>query len=120
MPKSIHTCKDLYSFMRILEKHSLCPGVFIEKYHDLPIDSDAPIFKKKDGQPAAFVEPIPSNYDKNLLDLLTVPFSSLLVEHAYNVNLAKIEEGLLFNPSSWEFIGFVDLEYDDASLASYL
>ena len=23
MPKSIHTCKDLYSFMRILEKHSM-------------------------------------------------------------------------------------------------
>ena len=68
MPKSIHTCKDLYSFMRILEKHSLCPGVSIEKYHDLPsIDSDVPIFKNKDGQPAAFVEPIPSNYDKKLI-----------------------------------------------------
>ena len=67
MPKSIHTCKDLYSFMQILEKYSLCPGVSIEKYHDLPIDSDVPIFKNKDGQPAAFVEPIPSNYDKNLI-----------------------------------------------------
>ena len=26
-----------------------------------------PIFKNKDGQPAAFVEPIPSNYDKKLI-----------------------------------------------------
>ena len=67
MPKSIHTCKDLYSFMQILEKYSLCPGVSIEKYHDLPIDGDVPIFKNKDGQPAAFVEPIPSNYDKKLI-----------------------------------------------------
>ena len=30
----------------------------------------------------------------------------------------KIKEGLLFDPSSWELIGFVDLECDDASLAS--
>ena len=67
LPKSIHTQKDLYSFMQTLEKHSLCPGVSIEKYHDLPIDSDAPVFKNNDGQPAAFVEPIPSNFDQKLV-----------------------------------------------------
>ena len=31
--------------------------------------------------------------------------------------MIKIKEGLLFDPSSWELIGFVDLECDDASLA---
>ena len=30
----------------------------------------------------------------------------------------KIKEGLLFDPSSWELIGFVGLECDDVSLAS--
>ena len=29
----------------------------------------------------------------------------------------KIKEGLLFDQSSWELIGFVDFEYDNASPA---
>ena len=59
----VRTCIRLCKYWR----NSLCPGVSIEKYHDLPIDGDVPIFKNNDGQPAAFVEPIPSNYDKKLI-----------------------------------------------------
>lgn len=81
MPKSIHT-KDLYSFMQTPEKHYICPGVPIEKYHDLPIDSDAPIFNSNNGQPAAFVEPIPSKFDKKTYQIFEP------VVHVWDVNLA--------------------------------
>ena len=58
----IRSLSELYSFMAHLERHYLCPGVMIDGYEDQVQNiGDAPIYRTVAGEPAAFVEPLPSN-----------------------------------------------------------
>lgn len=61
----IYSLSDLYSLMEHLQSCYICPGVSIDEYEDVVqgiTDSEMAIYRTASGEPAAFVEPLPSNF----------------------------------------------------------
>ena len=70
MSNPIHSLSDLYLFIEQLESCCICPGVLASEYDDQiqGINGcDIPVYKTVAGEPAAYVERLPSNLEVKII-----------------------------------------------------
>lgn len=70
MPNPVHSLSDLYLLIEQLERCCICPGVLASDYNDQLQGihgCEIPVYKTVAGEPAAYVERLPSNLEVKII-----------------------------------------------------